>query len=151
MFLAVSSSYYGGYSGLSSSASTGQLSVGMGTGALIWTIISIILAIIGGILVYALFLNKKNEGKFKGFLGWLYNFLKFKTMSIEIILKVCYLMTAIFFTLWSFTWFGTGSTWWMFFVFIIGGNLATRLVYELSLIMVMIWRNTEEIRKHSKK
>jgi hypothetical protein len=117
------------------------------TGAFIWTIIAIVLAILGGILVYALFLNKKNEGKFKGFLGWLYDFLKFKTMSIEIILKICYLMAAIFITLWSFTWFGLGPMWWMFFVWIIGGNLVIRILYELALITVMIWRNTEEIRK----
>jgi hypothetical protein len=120
-------------------------------GVLIWTIISIILAIIGGVLVYALFLNKKNEGKFKGFLGWLYSFLKFKTMSIEIILKVCYLIAAIFITLWSFTWFTAGPMFWMFFVWLIGGNLVCRVIYELSLITVMIWRNTEEIRKNTSK
>jgi hypothetical protein len=118
------------------------------TGILIWTIIAIILAIIGGILVYTLFLSKKNEGKFKGFLGWLYGFLKFKTMSIEIILKICYLITAIFITLWSFTWLATGSTFWMFFVFIIFGNIGARVGYELSLMLVMIWRNTEEIRNN---
>ena len=145
MFLATSYSRTNSSSLLATSSST---SVGDGTGVLIWTIISIVLAIVGGILVYALFLNKKNEGKFKGFLGWLYDFLKFKIMSIEIILKVSYLILAIFVTLWSFTFFASGSTWWMFFVCLIFGNLGARLAYELSLIVVMIWRNTADIRKH---
>jgi hypothetical protein len=56
-------------------------------------------------------------------------------------------MAAIFITLWSFTWFGLGSMWWVFFVWIIGGHLIIRILYELALITVMIWRNTEEIRK----
>lgn len=149
MFLsAISTSYY-----TTTSASTGGLDdlVGASTGAFIWTIISIVLAIVGGILVYTLFLNKKNDGKFKGFVAWLYDFLKFKVMSIEVILKVCYLIAAIFITLWAFTWFGAGSMWWMFFVWLIGGNLATRIAYELALITVMIWRNTEEIRKNTKR
>ena len=33
----------------------------------IWIIVSAIIAIIGGILTYFLFLSKKNDGKFKGF------------------------------------------------------------------------------------
>lgn len=44
----------------------------------IWVIISLVLAIVGGILIYFLFLNKKNDGKFNGFVGWLYDFLSFK-------------------------------------------------------------------------
>jgi hypothetical protein len=145
MFLAATSTnYYTTSSGLTNPSNTS-------TGIFIWTIISIVLAIVGGILVYTLFLNKKNEGKFKGFLAHLYDFLKFKTMSIEIILKICYLIAAIYITLWSFTWFATGSTFWMFFIWLIGGNLVARLAYELVLITVMIWRNTEEIRKNTKK
>ena len=34
-------------------------------GSTVWVILSLILAIVGGILIYFLFLNKKNEGKFK--------------------------------------------------------------------------------------
>ena len=48
----------------------------------IWTIVSVILAIIGGIVLYFTFLSKKNEGKFTGFLGWLYDFLTFYSCFI---------------------------------------------------------------------
>ena len=34
-------------------------------GSTVWVILSLILAIVGGIVVYFLFLSKKNEGKFK--------------------------------------------------------------------------------------
>ena len=68
----------------------------------IWSIISVVLAVVGGIVLYFTFLRKKNDGKFKGFLGWLYDFLTFKKMMIEEILRVCYLIMAIFITLASF-------------------------------------------------
>ena len=62
----------------------------------IWTIVSVILAIIGGIVLYFTFLSKKNEGKFTGFLGWLYDFLTFKKMMIENVLKILYIIVALF-------------------------------------------------------
>lgn len=65
----------------------------------IWTIVSVILAIIGGIVLYFTFLSKKNEGKFTGFLGWLYDFLTFKKMMIENVLKILYIIVALFVTL----------------------------------------------------
>ena len=68
----------------------------------IWTIVSVILAIIGGIVLYFTFLSKKNEGKFTGFLGWLYDFLTFKKMMIENVLKILYIIVALFVTLSSF-------------------------------------------------
>ena len=64
------------------------------TGSAVWMIISIVLAIVGGFLIYFLFLNKKNEGKFNGFLEWLYQFLSFDKMFLETLLKVTYLIFA---------------------------------------------------------
>ena len=69
---------------------------------MIWVVISAILAVIGGIVLYFTFLSKKNEGKFTGFLGWMYDFLTFKKMMIENLLKILYLIAAIFITLGSF-------------------------------------------------
>ena len=71
-------------------------------GSSVWIILSLILAVVGGILVYFLFLNKKNEGKFTGFVGWLYDFLSFKKMFLESLLKITYLVFAIYITLSSF-------------------------------------------------
>lgn len=114
----------------------------------VWLIISIVLAIVGGILVYFLFLNKKNEGKFKGFVGWLYDFLSFKKMFMEALLKITYLIVAIYITLSSFA--IIGSSFLGFLVYLLVGNLIARLVYEFSLILLVICRNTTEINKNLK-
>lgn len=115
------------------------------TSEFVWIIISLILAIVGGLVVYFVFLSKKNEGKFTGFLGWLYDFLSFKKMTLEAILKVTYLMVAIYITLSSFALIGTSFI--AFLVQLIVGNVITRLVYEFSLILLVICRNTTEINK----
>ena len=72
----------------SSSYSRSLLSSSDAVNSSIWLIVSIILAVVGGILIYFLFLSKKNEGKFKGFVGWLYDFLSFKKMFMEALLHL---------------------------------------------------------------
>ena len=125
-----SSAYRGyGYSGLD--------------GSLIWGIIAVVLAVVGGIVLYFTFLSKKNEGKFKGFWGWLYDFLKFKKMVIENILKICYLISALFITLGSFALIG--SSFLSFILMLTLGNLGARITYELLLVVLIICKNTTEI------
>ena len=58
----------------------------------IWIIVSLVLAIVGGIVLYFTFLKKDNEGKYTGFLGWMYDFLTFKKLTIENVLKILYLI-----------------------------------------------------------
>lgn len=114
----------------------------------IWIIISLVLAIVGGILIYFLFLNKKNEAKFTGFLGWLHDFLSFKKMFLEALLKISYLVLAIYVTLASFALIGTSFL--SFLLMLVVGNLVIRVVYEFSLILLIICRNTSEINKKLK-
>ena len=109
----------------------------------IWLIISAVLAIVGGIVLYFTFLKKSNDGKFSGFLGWMYDFLTFKKMLIENLLKVLYLIVAVFITLSSFA--VIGESFLLFLVSIIGGNLVTRIVYEFLLVALVICRNTTDI------
>ena len=111
----------------------------------VWLIVSIILAVVGGILIYFLFLSKKNEGKFKGFVGWLYDFLSFKKMFMEALLKITYLIVALYITLSSFALIGTSFI--AFLATLIIGNVVARLVYEFSLLLLVICRNTTEINK----
>lgn len=111
----------------------------------IWTIVSVILAIIGGIVLYFTFLSKKNEGKFTGFLGWLYDFLTFKKMIIENVLKILYIIVALFVTLSSF---GLMSISFLAFLLtLVIGNVLTRVIYELLLVKLVICKNTTEINK----
>lgn len=129
-----SSNYYSRSSSLNSVAD-----------ASVWIIVSLILAIVGGILIYFLFLSKKNEGKFNGFVGWLYDFLSFKKMFMETLLKIIYIITALFITLSSFA--TIGSSFIGFLVTLVVGNVVARLVYEFALILLVICRNTTEINK----
>lgn len=111
----------------------------------IWTIVSVILAIIGGIVLYFTFLSKKNEGKFTGFLGWLYDFLTFKKMMIENVLKILYIIVTLFVTLSSF---GLMSISFLAFLLtLVIGNVLTRVIYELLLVKLVICKNTTEINK----
>ena len=129
----------------SSSYSRSLLSSSDAVNSSIWLIVSIILAVVGGILIYFLFLSKKNEGKFKGFVGWLYDFLSFKKMFMEALLKITYLIVALYITLSSFALIGTSFI--GFLAMLIIGNVVARLVYEFSLLLLVICRNTTEINK----
>lgn len=128
--------------------SSASRSLNSAAGSAVWMIVSIILAIIGGFLIYFLFLNKKNEGKFNGFLGWLYDFLSFKKMFLEALLKITYLILALYITLSSFALIGFNFL--AFLLTLVLGNLILRVAYEFSLILLVICRNTTEIAKNMK-
>lgn len=111
----------------------------------IWLIISAVLAVVGAIVLPLTFLSAKNEGKFKGFLGWMYDFLTFKKMMLEALLKGLYLVFVIFITLGSFAMLSQSFI--PFIVTLVLGNISARIVYEFSLILLLICRNTTDISK----
>ena len=117
-------------------------------GALIWVIISAVVAVAGTVCIFILFLNKKNEGKFKGFAGWLYDFLHFKKLVIEFALKVTYVCFAIYLTLSSFALIGVSFV--SFVVELVVGNILLRILYEGLILFVKICNNVSEINKKMK-
>ena len=120
-------------------------------GVQIWFIIAAILAIIGGILVYFLFVKSKTEPKNK-FAKWLKDFLNFKIMWIESILKVVYYISTIFIMLFSFSFLTAGGYGVLFFFLcLILGPIVFRLLYEGSIMFIMIWRNTRDIAENTVK
>lgn len=116
-------------------------------GSIIWFIIAAVLAVIGGIVIYFLFVrtDKKEDNKY---LAWFKDFANFKKMLIEPILKVTYLILAIFITLYSFGLIGVSFV--AFLLTLTLGNILLRLAYETTLILLMIWKNTTEINKKMK-
>ena len=116
-------------------------------GPIVWFIIAAVLAVIGGIVIYLLFVrtDKKEDNKY---LAWFKDFANFKKMLIEPILKVTYLILAIFITLYSFGLIGVSFV--AFLLTLILGNILLRLAYETTLILLMIWKNTTEINKKMK-
>ena len=127
------------------SRSSNNVFSSMNSGNSVWVIISLVLAIVGGLVIYFTFLRKSNETKYTGFWGWMYDFLTFKKMVIENILKICYLIVALFITLSSFAMIS--SSFLAFIVYLLVGNLIARIFYELFLVVLIICRNTTDINK----
>lgn len=119
-----------------------------GTGAGIWSIIALVLAIVGGILVHFLFVKAKQTPK-GAFLVWLKDFLAFKTMWIEPIMKVLYYIATIFCILVSFAFIGTSFI--AFITTLVLAPIGIRLMYEGVMMFIMIWRNTQAIADNTKK
>ena len=134
--------------GLGSNYGSGLSSLALSSGSSeVWSIVSLILAIIGAILAYFLFVKPEKKYPNK-FVNWLRSFLNFNEMLIEPILKVTYMFFAIFITLGSFSIISYSFV--SFLFVLIFGNLITRVVYEASMMMVGIWKNTKEINKKMK-
>ena len=120
-------------------------------GAGIWMIIAAIISLVGGILVYFLFVRAKDEPKGK-FLKWLKDFLSFKVMWIEPILKVVYYIATIFVVLNSFSFLGLGGYGvLMWLLTLLLGPVVIRVIYETTMMFIMIWRNTKDIADNTKK
>ena len=130
------------------SPTTVDLSGSVDAGAGIWILIAAVLALIGGILVHFLFVKGKDEPKGK-FLKWLKDFLAFKIMWIEPIMKVIYYIGTIFCILASFAFIGTSFL--TFVILLICGPILIRLTYEGIMMFIMIWRNTQNIADNTKK
>lgn len=114
----------------------------------VWFGISITIAIIGAVLVYVLFLNPKSAKEYKGFVKYLYELLSFKKLLIELILKISYIFLAIFITISSFALIAESFA--LFLAYLILGNIVVRIIYECSLMFVLLYKNVCEINKKLK-
>ena len=109
------------------------------------TVILFLIALVGGVCAYLVFVKSDEEPKDPRLLK-LKEFLSFKKMIIEGLLKATYIVFALFITLYSFiimvdTSFITGL------MLLILLNIMLRIGYEASLIVLVIWRNTSDISK----
>ncbi len=116
--------------------------------AAMWTVVSLILAIIGGVLVYFLFIKGKDLNLSAG-LTKLRDLLDFKIMLIEPILKILYLVITIFVILISFNFITINFL--SFLLTLLLGPVIVRIFYEASLMLVMIWKNTKIIADNTAK
>ena len=108
----------------------------------IWILVALVLAIVGGILVYFLFVRPKTQPKGK-FAQWLKKFLAFKIMWIEAIIKITYYIATIFCIVGSIAFIGVDFA--AFLSMLILAPVLLRLLYEGMLILIMIWQNTQNI------
>lgn len=109
----------------------------------VWMIVSILLAIIGGIFLYNTYFSKEKELSYTGMKKKLYDFINFKITIIEPISKVFYLVITIAITLCSLSYITEN-----FFSFIgvlVFGNIITRLVFELLILLLKLFKDVSEI------
>lgn len=115
-------------------------------GTAVWTAIAFVIAIAAGIMIYFMFV-KDNKPVSKN-LQKLKDLLDFKTMLIEPILKIVYIIATVFIILFSFGFISINFV--SFLMVLILGPIGIRIVYELMMINIMIWKNTKEINDNIK-
>lgn len=133
-------------SGITNAISNTTTSFSLGE---VWTIISILLAVIGGIFLFTTCFSKEKENTYTGFKKIIYNFFNFKITIIEPIFRIAYLITAIAITLCSFSYITTN-----FFEFLgilVFGNITARLTYEFFLLLLKMFKDVAEINSRLSK
>ena len=106
-----------------------------------WMIVGTVAAIAAGILVFFLFTNKKDA--VKGFAAKIKDFLSFKDMYIESLLKMFYVGSTVYIIFSAIATAVLGDIL-SFFIQLCLGPVIIRLVYEFVMVIVKIWRNTEK-------
>ena len=112
------------------------------------SLIAFIVAIAASIVIYFVFMDKKEENKYTGFVKNLYDFLHFKINFIEAFLKIAYITTTIYVTITSFSLIKVDVA--LFFMTLILGNIIIRILYEAAFLWYKIYLNTKEINNKLK-
>ena len=121
-------------------------------GVMIWTIVAAVLAIVGSILIYFLFIKSKN--KFTGFAKTLHDYLSGAKIHIESLAKMFYYAGLIYVVLTSINHLITisithdpGSGILQFFINLLLGPIIVRFLFEIAMLFIRIWKNTENLKK----
>lgn len=114
-----------------------------------WAFASLLLALIIAIVVYFTFIKSANADKYEGFQKKLYEFLTFKNLTLEAILKFLYLFVAVYITLSSFALISTSFM--GFLAMFVFGNVIARIIFEGTLLIILIYRKLIDISDSLKK
>ncbi len=118
---------------------------GYGMGAApILTTIGVIAGLVIGILVCVLVLPVKRRGELNPFFRKIHDFVQFRYLWIESIIKVLYIITTCVVTLVGVLLL-FGPTFFYGLLLILLGVVGNRILYEGILIIVLILRNTQQI------
>lgn len=106
-------------------------------------VLALIVIIAGGLALYFLFVRKPN--RFQGGVAKLHDALNFRTFYTERLLRALYSITVVAIIVYSVillfrNFFGA------ILLFLLG-NLIARIVYEYSLLLIVMCRNTQEINR----
>lgn len=109
----------------------------------VWMIISILLAVIGGIYLFNTYFSKEKKDSYKGIKKAVYEFINFKITIIEPLFKVLYLITAIAITLTSLSYIT--ENFFKFIAILVFGNIIARLTFEFFLLILKMFKDVSEI------
>lgn len=112
-----------------------------------WSTVSLIFALLIAVIGYIAFVKNSKEYTNK-FVNYLKNFLDFKKMFIEDVVKIGYIFLTTFIILYSFSLIK--YSFWLFLLTLVFGIIIIRLIFEFSSVLLMIWKNTSEINKKTK-
>ena len=141
-------------SGVQSSMNSASSAV---QGIYVWTIVATILAIVGAILIYFLFIKSKTN--FKGGLKTLRDYLSGDLIHIESLVKMFYYAGLIYVVLTSINSLimigiggvDAGSCIIAFFAQLLLGPIVVRFIFEVCMLFIRIWKNTNTIAKGGSK
>ena len=115
-------------------------------------VICLLIGIIAALVLFFGFLGPRNDGKYTGFVGWFYEFLNFRKLLLEAVLRIVYMNFAVFLTLigivYVFIGFaGGGANFLIGLGIIVIGNVLLRLTYEFIMLTVSICKNVSDINR----
>ena len=111
-------------------------------GSLVWTIIAVVLAVIGGIALYFTVFSKNNEKKYTGFMAKLYEWFQFKYFVIDDLFRIGYIVSALALTLLSFNLISTSFL--SFILVLVLGNIGLRVSFELLMLFTEMCYNIKK-------
>lgn len=117
-------------------------------GSLVWTIIAVVLAVIGGIALHFTIFSKNNEKKYTGFMAKLYEWFQFKYFVIDDLFRIGYIVSALALTLLSFNLISTSFL--SFILVLVLGNIGLRVSFELLMLFTEMCYNIRSINKKMK-
>ncbi len=121
-------------------------------GLTIWAIVAFVIAILCSVLVYFLFIKSKTN--FKGAVKTIRDYLNCDLIHIEALAKMFYYAATIYVVLTSInvlisycTAKQVGMGLFEFFKQLILGPIIVRFAFEIVMMFVRIWKNTENLKK----
>ncbi len=116
-------------------------------GSDVWVTVAFVLAILAAVGGYFFFVKPDKEYPNK-IVTWLRNFLNFTELLIEPILKITYIFLTIYVILTSFSLIKYDFL--TFVEYLLISVVSIRVVYEASMLLIGIWKNTKDINKKMK-
>lgn len=111
-------------------------------------LVTFIIAIAATIIIYTVFMDKRNKDTYSNPLKKLFDYLHFNKFFMEPILKITYIFSSLYLTISAFGYIGTS----FFFclLILILGNIILRMTFEVLMVIYKIYLNLNEINKKTK-